>query len=80
MKRKIPPELRDKLIKASDLPPLEPAEERCLCNDCAETLYPQREFKWISAGEVLEPCEVCQHRTFPKQFQKRTSPLKYIGE
>ena len=82
MKRKMKPELREKLIRASELTPLEPAEVRCLCNECAAELFPEREYKWDTSvsGGVKEPCEICTQRTFTKKFTKRRSPIRYLGE
>ena len=76
----IPANIRTRLVRASELSPLEAPEARCLCNNCASVLYPEREFKWATVGAVLERCEICKQPTFPKEFQKRRFPLKYLGE
>lgn len=68
------------LIKASELSPLETGEVRCLCKNCAETLFPERNYKRSVKSDIAERCEVCGTRCFEMEFIKRRSPLVYLGE
>lgn len=68
------------LIKASELSPLDTGEVRCLCKNCAETIFPERKFKRRVKSDIAERCEVCGTRCFETEFIKRRSPLVYLGE
>lgn len=76
--KKLPENIRNKLVVASTLPPLEPSTVHCLCGKCVETFYDSSEHKvWRTDPEqtVKEPCEICKKPGYDYTVQNRRSPL-----
>ncbi len=76
--KKLPEELRNKLIHASKLPPLDPPTVHCLCGKCANLLYDSPEYKiWRTDLEqtIKEPCEICRRPGYDYTILKRSRPL-----
>lgn len=82
MKKNLPKELDGKLVRASELAPLKAPESRCLCSSCAEELFPHREYKSSPDREnpYAEDCEICHRRAYYRLYQKRRTPIVYLGE
>lgn len=75
---KLPEELRNKLIYASELSPLDPPIAHCFCGKCADTLYDSLEYKaWRTNPEqtIKEPCEICKRPGYDCMVRKRRYPL-----
>ena len=76
--KKLPKELRDELVYASELPQLDPSVVYCLCGKCADSFYDSLEHKiWrTDPGQtVKEPCEICRRPGYDYTVQKRRRSL-----
>lgn len=76
--KKLPRELKNKLIYASELTPLEPFTTHCLCGKCADAFYDPRAHKiWRTdlAQTVKGPCEICKRPGYDYAVQRRRTPL-----
>lgn len=77
--KKLPEELRNKLVYASELPPLDPPTVHCLCGKCADSFYDSPEHKiWRTDSEqaIKELCEICRRPGYDYTVQKRRRPLE----
>lgn len=76
--KKLPEELRNKLVYASELPPHDPPTVHCLCGKCADSFFDSPEHKiWRTDPEqtIKEPCEICRRPGYDYTVQKRRRPL-----
>lgn len=76
--RKLPEELKDKLIPASELTPLEPPTIHYFCSKCAEVFYESSYYKICRIDfeqTIKEPCEICKKPGYDYMVQKRRKPL-----
>ena len=77
--KKLPKKIRDKLVYANELPPLDPPTVHCLCGRCANSFYCLSEYKiWRTDPEqiIKEPCEICSRPGYDYTLQRRRRPLK----